>query len=227
MKFLAVIPARGDSKGIRRKNLAMLGGKPLIMHTIDAAQASKKLSGAMLSTDDSEIAELGKKSGIDVPFLRPKELAGDATPMIDVLTHLMHELKKTGSAPDAIVLLQPTSPLRTAKHIDEAIALFESSKADTVVSVMEVPHQFSPKKLMRMNGDDLVAVDDALPRRQDVEKLMARNGPAVLITSAKTLEEGKLYGKKICGYVMTREESIDIDEPADLAFAEFLLTKKK
>jgi CMP-N-acetylneuraminic acid synthetase len=225
MNYLAVIPARGDSKGIPRKNVVMLAGKPLIVHTCSAAKGSKKISSTMVSTDDNEIADVSKKAGVDVPFLRPKELAGDATPMIDVLQQIISQVK---DKPDAIVLLQPTSPLRTSKHIDEAIAQFESSNADTLVSVMDVPHQYAPKKLMREENGFLSPVSsESQPRRQEMERLYARNGPAILIVKRELIEAGTLYGKNIAGYVMSREDSVDIDEQADLLYAEFLLSLRK
>lgn len=224
MDFLAVIPARGDSKGIPRKNLSLLTGKPLILHTCDAAKNSKKLSSTIVSTDDAEIAAVAKKSGINVPFLRPKNLAGDTTPMIDVLKHLIAEISEK---PDAIVLLQPTSPLRTSKHIDEAIALFERSGADTLVSVMDVPHQFAPQKLMREEKGRLTMVSDSpAARRQDMERLYARNGPAILIVKRSLIETGRLYGNVIVGYPMSHEDSVDVDDQADLLYAEFLLARR-
>lgn len=226
MNFLGVIPARGDSKGIPRKNLAPLAGKPLLSYTCEAATSSKHINRTLLSTDNEEIAAAGKTFGIEVPFLRPKNLAQDDTPIVDVLQDLLKTLHDAdGYAPDAVVLLQPTSPLRTGKHIDAAIELFTASGADTVVSIMEVPHHFSPKCLMVLKGDRVHPLADGpmILRRQDKQKIYARNGPAIFITKASLIKRGILYGDDIRPFVMDHESSVDIDDATDLRFAEFLL----
>ena len=229
VKFLGVIPARGDSKGIPRKNLAPLAGKPLLLYTCEAAKKSALLTRTIISTDNEEIAEAGRKSGVDVPFLRPKELAKDETPILPVLQHILTELQKAGESYDAVVLLQPTSPLRTAMHIDDAVRLFEDSGADTVVSVIEVPHRYNPSSLMKMDGDTLIPYRDGdmVLRRQEKEQLYARNGPAILIVRSRVLlEDETLYGKKCKPYVMDRLSSADIDDEIDLAMTEILLSRR-
>ncbi len=228
MEFLAVIPARGGSKGIARKNLAPLAGKPLLLWTCDAARGAQTLSRSIVSTEDPEIAAAAKGAGVEVPFLRPESLARDDTPIIDVLKDIIGTLEKTERyRPDAIVLLQPTSPLRTAKHIKEAIALFTAAGADTLVSVMEVPHRFRPQSLMTMKGDSLLPLQDGpvVTQRQDKEKLYARNGPAILIVTTATLEKNSLYGQKCVPYLMDRPSSVDIDHEDDLLFASSFLLK--
>ena len=148
---LGIIPARGASKGIPGKNIINVAEKPLLQYTIEAAQKSKFLNRVLLSTDDKKIAEVGKIFCVEVPFMRPTKLAQDDTPAIDVILHALDWLKQNDSyQPDAVVLLQPTSPLRTEKHIDKAIQLFLDKNADTVVSVVEVPHNYSPYKLMKL-----------------------------------------------------------------------------
>jgi CMP-N,N'-diacetyllegionaminic acid synthase len=142
--ILGVIPARGGSRGIPSKNLALLAGRPLLAYTADAVKASTRLTRTIVSTDDERIAECAKSLGLDVPFMRPSSLAADDVPMLPVLQHAIDTLKTDGFAADIVVLLQPTSPLRRGEHIDAAVDWLERTAADSVVSVVEVPHQFNP-----------------------------------------------------------------------------------
>jgi CMP-N,N'-diacetyllegionaminic acid synthase len=230
MEILGVIPARGGSKGIPRKNLAPLDGRPLIAHTCDAARHSRRLTRALVSTDDPEIAAAARSFGVDAPFLRPAHLAADETPMVDVLVDLVATLQQEERyTPDVIVLLQPTSPFRRAEHVDAAIALLEISGADSVVTVIPVPHQFTPLSLMRLDGDRLrPAVDgDAPLRRQDKPRLFARNGPAVVaVRTAVLMAQRTLYGPDTRGLVMSREDSLDVDDGLDLEMAELLMAAR-
>jgi CMP-N-acetylneuraminic acid synthetase len=222
-----VIPARGGSKGIPRKNLAPLAGRPLIAYTIDAARASERLTRLVVSTDDEEIAGVARSLGADVPFLRPVRLAADDAPMFDVLQDALCTLRERETyEADVLVLLQPTSPFRRAEHIDAAVDLLVSSGADSVVSVVAVPHQFTPSSLMTMRGSSLVSWQDGpLPsRRQDKPELFARNGPAVVALRPRVLtDHGTLYGENTRALVMRREESLDIDDAFDLKLAELLI----
>jgi len=228
VNVLGVIPARGGSKGIPDKNLATLAGRPLLAYTADAARLSRRLSRCIVSTDDERIADAARALGLEVPFLRPSELACDDTPMLPVLQHAAREVARAASAVDAVVLLQPTSPLRQAMHIDAAIDLLESSGADSVVSVVEVPHQFSPVSVMRLEDGQLRPFLDGplITRRQDKPKVFARNGPAVLAVRTRVIEAGTLYGDDCRPLIMTASQSIDIDGPDDLAFAELMLSKR-
>jgi len=234
IKFLAIIPARGGSKGIPNKNSVDVAGKPLIQYTIEAALKSKCLDRLIISTDDKKIAKVGKKCGVKVPFMRPDELAQDDTPAIDVVLHTLDWLKQNNSyKPDVVVYLQPTSPLRTEKHIDEAIQLYVNKHADTVVSVIEVPHNFSPYKLLKLDQEKLVdfwkePIDFNRYQRQEVPKLYARNGPAILITKTDVIRKEKtFYGEKVSPYMMDLYASIDIDTPSDLRLSEWLITQVK
>ncbi len=231
MHILGLIPARGNSKGIPRKNMVPLLGKPLLSYTAASARGSKKLTRTVLSTDDEEIARVGRECGIDVPFLRPMALATDDTPMMDVVMHALSVLREQERyVPDIIVLLQPTCPLRQSSHIDAAIDLFLSTGADTVVSVMEVPHQFVSSSLMQLTEGRLLFPTDLPPKfqRQSKEKLFARNGPAVLVTRPSVIEkERSLYGPDIRPLFMDREHSVDVDGTADLAYVEFLLKRRE
>lgn len=230
MKTLAVIPARGGSKGIPDKCIAPCAGHPLLYYTCRAALKSKSLDRVILSTDSERIAAVGRQCGVDVPFLRPADLAQDESPMIGVLKHALAWAEQSGEKPGAVVLLQPTSPLRTARHIDEAVKLFFDNKADSVVSVVEVPHQFTPVSLMDMRRGRLVPYLKDQPlvvRRQDKPKLYARNGPAVLVLSSFNIRKGILYGNNTVGYVMSARESLDVDGPEDLALAGLVLSQRR
>jgi CMP-N-acetylneuraminic acid synthetase len=222
---LGVVPARGGSKGIPNKNLAMLAGRPLLAYTAEAARTSRRLSRCIVSTDDERIAQAARSLGIDVPFLRPPELASDDTPMLPVLQHAAREVARGGTAVDVVVLLQPTSPLRRASHVDAAIDLLESTGADSVVSVVDVPHQFNPMSVMRLEDGRLRPFVDGplITRRQDKPQVYARNGPAVLAVRTRVLEAGSLYGDDCRPLVMSAADSIDIDGPDDLALAELML----
>lgn len=230
MQVLGLITARGGSKGIPRKNLAPLCGRPLLAYTCDAARASRRLDRVVLTTDDPEIAEVGRGCGVEAPFLRPVELASDTASSVDVALHAVGWLEREQSwTADVVVILQPTSPLRTGRHIDEALGLLEQSGADTVVSVIEVPHNFSPHKLMRLENDRLVGIREseagAMPsRRQDVPRLYARNGPAVLAVRVAGLRQRRaFYGGRVAPLFMSPADSVDIDGPFDLHIAEMLL----
>jgi CMP-N-acetylneuraminic acid synthetase len=213
--LLALIPARGGSKSIAGKNLAPVAGKPLIAWTIEAALGSRYVARTVVSTDSAEIAEAARSLGGEV-LERPADLAEDDTPMQAVIDHARSELPD-----DLFVLLQPTSPLRRAEHVDDAADLLVASGADIVVSVVEVPHAFRPSSLMRLEGDRLVPLDpDAPLLRQQKAPLYARNGPAVVAFR----REVDLYEGDVRAYVMDARDSLDIDTPFDLELADLLLS---
>lgn len=227
MTIVALIPARGGSKGIKNKNIVPLCGKPLIAYTIEAAKNATSLDHVIVSTDSPEIAEIARKCGAEVPFLRPAELSGDETPMLDVVQHALEWCEKGFGHNKAVVLLQPTSPLRKAKHIDEAVELFCSRAVSSVVSVVEVPHQYSPVSVMALDGGFLrpfLKDEKFIGRRQDKPLVFARNGPAVLVSAAATLRAEELYGANCIPYVMPANESLDIDSLEDLSLAEQILS---
>ena len=223
MRIVGLIPARGGSKGIPKKNLAPLLGRPLIQWTIEAAQASRTLTEVVVSTDADDIADVAAGFGVRI-VRRPAELARDDSPMRDVVLHALGELDSC----DVVVLLQPTSPLRQARHVDEGAELLLETGADAVVSVVQVPHPYVPESLMELvDGRLLPLHDEAASRRQDKAVLYARNGPAVLAVRSEVAREHKsLYGGDCRPYVMGAGESIDIDEPIDLELAEFLLARR-
>lgn len=229
MSVIGLITARGGSKGIPRKNIAACAGKPLLQHTCEAALGSTSLDRVILSTDSEEIAAVGRACGIEVPFLRPAELSADNTPSMDVMRHALNWLRTEGSQPEAIVLLQPTSPLRTAIHIDESMELFRNRQADTVVSVIEVPHRFHPLSLMtQLDGELRPYLGDraSVTRRQDLPPVYARNGPAVLVVAPAQIDAGDFYRGRVIAYLMSADDSIDIDCEHDLRLAEYFLNRR-
>jgi len=223
MEILAIIPARGGSKGIPRKNLAKLCGQPLIYYTFKAVQESRYINRVIVSTDDHEIAQYAKNMNIEVPFIRPNIIAADETSMIEVVFHAIRWLQEQENyMPDIIVLLQPTSPLRKAIHIEEVVELLLNSKCDTVVSVTEVPHQYTPSSIMKIEDGLLrpfIATNFEFSRRQEKPKFYARNGPAVLAVTFKSLMENKAFYTNCVPYIMSSETSVDIDSELDLCVA--------
>lgn len=233
IEVLGIITARGGSKTIPRKNIKEIAGNPLIYYTIDAANKSKNLSRYIVSTDDKEIANYSKSLGVEVPFLRPSKLASDRAKSIDVIIHTLSFLKKDeGYVPNFVMILQPTSPLRTSQDIDNSIALLNnSSKTDSLVSVVEIPHNFFPEKIMKIEGKFLIdyLTEPLWSRRQDLShKYYVRNGAAIYISKYSLLmKKRKIIGKYCIPYIMLKERSIDIDDKFDWELAEYLLTKSK
>ncbi|MFH1060032.1 MAG: acylneuraminate cytidylyltransferase family protein [Pseudomonadota bacterium] len=228
---LGLIPARGGSKGLKGKNLLPLAGRPLIAHTIAAALASRAITRVVVTTDDPAIAAAARQAGAEVPFLRPAELAADATPALPVIRHALDWLDRAGWPAAAVAYLQPTSPLRRAEHIDAAVDLLFSEKADSVVSVVEVPHNFNPVSVLRLTDGVLrpfLAQNTDPLRRQDKPRVLARNGPAVLAaTRATILELGVLYGPRTLPLLMTPQDSVDVDDAFDLELCEWLLARRE
>ena len=226
-EILALIPARGGSKGIPRKNIAPLGGRPLLAYTCEAALRSARVTRTIVDTDDADIAAAARECGAEVPYLRPRELAADDTPALPVIQHALQRLDSAEQyRPDVVVLLQPSSPLRDARQVDAALELLERTGADSVVSVVEVPHQYNPTSVLRLEGERLRRfLDGPAPlRRQEKPRVYARNGPAVLAVRAEVLHGGSLYGDDVRPLLMDRISSADVDEPLDLAWVEFLLS---
>ncbi len=228
MDVLGLIPARGGSKSIPRKNTVRLGGKPLLAYACQEALKSRRITRVLLSTNDSRIADVGKKCGVEVPFLRPARLSSDTAGMGDVIFHALQFLKTRGYKPDVVVVLQPTSPFRKAKRIDAAVSLLLKTGADTVVSVTEVPHQFLPSSVMRLKSGRLHFYERGskpILRRQDKPKLYARNGPAVLVLRTSSfLKNKQFYAGDVRPLIMEPQESLDIDTPFDLKLARYFIT---
>ncbi len=222
--FLAIIPARGGSKRLPRKNVLDLGGKPSIAWSIEAGLNSKYIDKVIVSSDDSEILEVSKRYNAEI-IIRPEDLASDTASTFDAMQHTIENIEKY----DYVILLQATSPLRNEKHIDEAIELLKSKNADAIVSVCEMDH--SP--LWSNTLDENLSMQGFLKeeilnkRSQDLEKYFRLNGAIYICKTEKFLEEKSFFLKEnIYAYKMSRESSIDIDEEIDFRMAEFYLTKQ-
>lgn len=220
-RYLGLIPARGGSKRIPGKNLKLLGGKPLITHTIDAALASKVLWKVVVSTDDDSIARVAEKAGAEVPFRRPRELATDEASTVSVVKHALQFYRDRGEAPDAVVVLQPTSPLRLPEDIAGAVILFESSVADTVVGIFEEPIKVGTLAKVKERGKHPM-LEVARPEEFGEHRLKI-NGAIYVVRASLVLETGRLYGDKVVGYRMPAERSIDIDTVADWKLTEMYM----
>ena len=224
--IVAVITARGGSKGIPRKNISSLLGKPLIAYSIEAALHAKTLTRTMVSTDDETIARVSEQYGAEVPFLRPQHLATDTATGIAVLQHAVTYLaEQEDYLADIVVCLQPTSPLRTAEDIDRGVNLCLRSGADSVVSLCRAQHHpFWMKKVVDGRVYPLMNEDEqTYTRRQDLPPVYQLNG-ALYVTRRKVLlEENRVLGDNTLAYIMPQERSIDIDTRTDLKLAEVLL----
>lgn len=221
-RILAVIPARGGSKGIPRKNIIDLCGKPLIAYTIEAAVNSKYIDYIMVSTDDNEIADVAISFGAQVPFLRPSELASDTAKTIDAIIHCINGLSDIGERFSDVVLLQPTEPLRTNYDIDAAIERYYENKRNSLVSVSEVDDH---PILIRTIQDNLlkpILNVSSTCRRQDMPKYYKVNG-CIYINPIESINYNTSFNDNIIPYVMQKNHSVDIDELGDLALAEFYL----
>jgi CMP-N-acetylneuraminic acid synthetase len=230
MKYLGLITARASSKRLPGKNLKPLCGKPLIAHTIEAALASSRLDRVIVSTDGEDIATVARQWGADVPFLRPRELATDEASSVDVMIHALSWLERQEQvSPEALVLLQPTSPLRTGAHIDEAIALYEARDADCVVAVSEPDRHPYWMRTMDAEGQlsPLLQIDSRrYQRKQDAPAVWASNGSIWVLRRASFLTRGEVYGGRTFGYIMPRSEAVDIDTPWDFRLTELIMSQR-
>ncbi|MGE5552025.1 MAG: cytidylyltransferase domain-containing protein [Bacteroidota bacterium] len=222
-QVLALIPARGGSKSIPRKNLQFLHGLPLIAHTIKTAIDAASINRVVVSTDDAEIADRSREYGAEV-LMRPAHLAGDETPMAVVVRYTLDQLKETERyAPDVLVLLQPTSPLRDADDVERAMQLFHQNDCAALVSVTPVKHH--PSWMYTLTGNRLQPfLETELPsRRQELTPLYCLNGAIYVIRSAEFYRGNSLVPPGACAFIMSAEHSLDIDEPGDLVVAEAIL----
>lgn len=223
MRVLGLVPARGGSKGVPRKNIRVLGGKPLLAYTAEAALAAATLDRVVLSTDDEEIADVGRSCGLDVPFLRPASLARDDTPTLPVVQHALRALDSSGDVFDAVCLLQPTSPIRTASFIDDCVLALTSGDADSVISVRLVPAEFNPHWVYFRDEDGYVRLSTGEPapvsRRQELPPAYHRDG-CVYVTRRDAVLSGSLYGQRVRAVVSPEGPVVNIDEEADWRHAE-------
>ncbi|KHF38715.1 acylneuraminate cytidylyltransferase family protein [Halalkalibacter okhensis] len=226
-KILAIIPARGGSKGIPGKNIIDVNGKPLIQYTIDAAKGSRYIDKVVVSTDSTEIAEVAKSCGAEVPFLRPDFLASDSAKTIDALVHCVKKLQDCGEKYDYIVLLQPTQPLRTSLHIDEAIMEIINSGVTSLVSISLVKEH---PILMRTLNAEKATLSNLLKtpstvRRQDFPNYYKVNG-AIYINSIKHFNNTISLNDNKHAYIMDQKYDLDIDDYNDLELLRIILKSK-
>lgn len=223
MKIVAIIPARGGSKGIPKKNIKELCGKPLIAYIIETALKVEELDRVIVSTEDKEIAEIAREYGAEVPFIRPEELARDETPTLPVLQHAVKYLEeKENYRPEIVVLLYATSPHLMAERVSEAIKMLKKGRFDSVLSVVEDRGHYWTEK-----EDNYEKIYPKVEKnRQFTKPLFKENGAIYICKRAILMEKNEIVGGKIGFLVMKREESIDIDEPLDFEFAEFLMNRR-
>lgn len=222
MKNLAIITARSGSKGIRDKNIKLLSGKPLMAYTIEAAYESSVFDEVFVSTDSEKYAEIARKYGASVPFLRSEQMSSDTASSWEVVRETLIRYKEIGKQFDTITLLQPTSPLRGAEDIIAAYELFQNKNADSVISVCEMEH--SPLLCNQlgeggsMNG--FVLRDYYLKPRQELSKYYRLNGAIYIIRTKCDIDIFDLYNEKSYAYIMPQERSIDIDTQLDFEVAQ-------
>ncbi|MBI2069774.1 MAG: acylneuraminate cytidylyltransferase family protein [Elusimicrobia bacterium] len=234
--ILAIIPARGGSKSVLKKNIHLLAGKPLIVYTIEAAKRSALLTRTIVSTDDEEIARIARDLGAEVPFMRPAEHASDQAEDLPVFKHALQWFNKHERwVPEIVCRLAPTSPLRRAEHIDAACRLLLGSpQADSVRSVCEAPKH--PLKMWRIKNGDLAPFvplevfgirEPYNKPRQALPEAYVQNGVVEAIRSKTILEKNSMSGEKILSLVVAPEDSVNIDGPLDFLWAEFLISQRK
>ena len=227
--FLGIIPARGGSKGLPGKNIRVLNGKPLIAYTIDEAKKSKYLDRVIISTEDSEIARIGKEYGAELPFLRPKHLAGDEATTNEVILHAVNYLKETENyIPDYICLLQCTSPLREVSDINGTIERLVETGMDAAVSVCEAAA--NPYWTNIFNGDKLqyfIKEGKKILRRQDLPKVYQINGAVYVVKTSVFIKENTLEPENTTGFIMSPNNSTDIDSIIDFKLAELIQVERE
>lgn len=227
LRVLGIVPARGGSKGIPRKNIADLHGKPLLAYTAEAALAARRLQRVVLSTDDPEIAEVGRSLGLAVPFLRAAELARDDTPSLPVLQDVVRRLEAVGERYDAILTLQPTNPLRRPSDIDGAIELLERTGADSVISFVDAGERHPARmKFIDPEGrvsDPPYAEQTEGQLRQDLQAVYVREGSIYLTRHECLMTLHSVKGRDCRAWIVPEDRACNIDTPFDLFLAEQLL----
>lgn len=230
MKIMAIIPARSGSKGLPGKNIKLLGNKPLIGWSTERARASKYIDEVIVSTDDEEIARIAREFGGSVPSLRPVALAQDDTPMIDVVAHVLSETEKSkGYLPDFVVLLQPTSPLRTLADVDAAIEMLITNKtANAVVSVTVASESPYWMKTLTSEGfvEEFLRNKKIYNQRQDVPTVYRLNGAIYVCKTRILLKSRSFCPGNTLGYIMPEERSVDIDSIIDFKLAELMIVER-
>lgn len=224
-KFLAIIPARSGSKGIKDKNIKELNGKPMIAYTIEAAIKSYIFDDIVVSTDSEKYAQISRKYGARVPFLRPDNLATDDASSKDVIEHVLKRLLKEGKKFDYFALLQPTSPLRNKNDIIEAVDLLFLKNANAVISVCETDHSplWTNTLCENLQIDNFIKKEVRNSRRQDLPKYYRLNGAIYIAQTDYFLKYKDWFKEKSYAYIMPKERSIDVDNILDFRLAEIIL----
>ena len=228
--MLAIIPARGGSKGLPGKNIKLLDGVPLICHSIKAALASNLVDRVIVSTEDNEIASIAKNCGAEVPFMRSIDLASDTSMVMDSYLQVVDWIAKENLKPiKSFVALLPTVPLRTSKDIDDAIKIFNDKNANSVISVVEAPVPLDWNRRITKEGilKNYSSEFNAIKNRQELEKTYVPNGAIYVFRTEVLRSTRQYYTEKTYPYVMPRERSADIDELLDFEWVEYLLDKKQ
>lgn len=224
--MVAIVPARGGSKGVPGKNIKDLLGKPMIAYTIEEALKSKYIMEVIISTDDERIADVAVRYGARCPFMRPAELAQDDSLAIDTYTCTVDKLNSEfGYSIADFAVLQPTSPLRLAEDIDNTIEVFKKNNADSAISFTRESHPISWHKYLDENGRIVPLFEDKLLNRQDLRPTYYPNG-AVFVFKYCTIKSGRYYTDKSYAYIMPASRSVDVDTIDDFGYAEFLLRKR-
>lgn len=224
MRVLGLIPARGGSKGVPRKNIKLLCGKPLIRYTIEPALTSGLFAEVTVSTDDQEIAEVSESLGA-ASMLRPSDLATDNSPTIDTVVHVLQKYMSDGKLFDAVCLLQPTNPLRSVGLLKKSLEKFRESGADSLITVRQVPHEYNPHWTFEAGADNrfltiATGEKNIIPRRQELPVAYHRDGAVYLVKSKVVLEQKSLYGEKVDFIDVSGEAHVNIDTPDDWVKAE-------
>ena len=219
MNILGIIPARSGSKGIPRKNIKLLGGKPLIQYTIESAQNAQNITDLVVSTDDIEIADVSKTLNAIVPGLRPAKLATDKSPSIDTVLYTLKLMMQRGYSYDAVCLLQPTTPFRSKRIIDYAIEKFIRKGADSLVSVLPVPHEYNPHWVFEASNEDLLSIStgdkELIPRRQELPQTFFRDGSIYLTDTNVLLQQKSLYGNRLAYIQSDNNNYVNLDTMKD------------
>ncbi len=224
MKVIAIIPARSGSKGVPGKNIRLLGSKPLLQYSAEAALNAEMVNNTILSTDSENIATIAKNCGVEVPFIRPEELATDKASSIDVVIHAINFLEEQGKFFDAVCLLQPTNPFRAKGFIDRAIKQFIQKDADCLISVLPVPHEFNPHWIFEPDKKGGLSIatgeKEIIRRRQDLPAAFFRDGSIYITKTSVIKEQRSFYGNHIAYIESDPLFYVNIDNENDWLKAE-------
>jgi CMP-N-acetylneuraminic acid synthetase len=229
MRVLGLVPARRGAGGSLCGDGGYLAGRPLLAYTADCAAAARSLDRVVLSTEDREIADIGRVCGLDVPFLRPAPLTGDETPLFDVADHALRWLEERGERWDAVCLLSPRHPLRHFEDIDACVAQLERESADAVLAITPVPDAYNPHWIYTRCGEGCIhlATGERIPiaRREDLPPAYRRDGSICVTRRDVILGQKSLYGRRLLGHVVEADRSVGLERPEDWSRAETLLAR--